>query len=69
MSSNIISMKDFFLKYRDIAISSNYCFKNKSFLIPKVPLERNIVKISNDKIFFINLSIEKLIIFSILSIN
>jgi hypothetical protein len=50
MSSNIISMKDFFLKYRDIAISSNYCFKNKSFLIPKVPLERNIVKISNKKI-------------------
>ena len=50
MSSNIISMKDFFLKYREIAISSNYCFKNKSFLIPKVPLERNIVKISNKKI-------------------
>jgi hypothetical protein len=50
MSSNIISMKDFFLKYRDIAISLNYCFKNKSFLIPKVPLERNIVKISNKKI-------------------
>ena len=50
MPRNIISMKDFFLKYRDMAISSNYCFKNKSFLIPKVPLERNIVKISDKKI-------------------
>ena len=50
MTSNIISMKDFFLKHREIAISSNYCLKNRSFLIPKVPLERNIVKISDNKI-------------------
>lgn len=44
------SFKDFFFQYPQTAINVNKCFVDKKFLIPKLPIQNNIIKISEKKI-------------------